>query len=95
MKKRWIWTILIAAGLLVLVAGLALAQTGDGFGVRQFTIDGGGGASTGGSFSVRGTIGQAEAGTLSNGTFVLHGGFWSQAGSELFLPVVLQASSVK
>jgi hypothetical protein len=40
-------------------------------------VDGGGGASTGGVYSVSGTIGQADAGTMSGGQFTLVGGFWS------------------
>jgi hypothetical protein len=39
-------------------------------------VDGGGGTSTGGAYSVSGTIGQADAGTMSGGQFTLHGGFW-------------------
>jgi len=41
------------------------------------TIDGGGGTSTGGVYSVTGTIGQPDAGTMSGGNFTLVGGFWS------------------
>ncbi len=95
MKRLRIVAIMLVVCLLILAAGLALAQTGGGFEMRQYTIDGGGGASLGGPFVVRGTIGQAAAGTLSNGAFVLHGGFWRQLGSELYLPVVLQANRVK
>lgn len=40
------------------------------------TVDGGGGTSTGGVYSVSGTIGQPDAGTLSGGSFTLQGGFW-------------------
>ena len=40
------------------------------------TIDGGGGTSTGGVYSVSGTIGQPDAGLLSGGNFTLQGGFW-------------------
>jgi hypothetical protein len=40
------------------------------------TIDGGGGTSTGGVFTVSGTIGQPDAGTMSGGGFTLSGGFW-------------------
>jgi hypothetical protein len=40
------------------------------------TIDGGGGTSTGGVYSVTGTIGQPDAGTMSGGNFTLQGGFW-------------------
>jgi hypothetical protein len=40
------------------------------------TIDGGGGTSTGGVYSVSGTIGQPDAGTMSGGNYTLQGGFW-------------------
>jgi hypothetical protein len=40
------------------------------------TIDGGGGTSTGGVFTISGTIGQPDAGTMSGGNFTLQGGFW-------------------
>ena len=40
------------------------------------TIDGGGGTSTGGVFSVSGTIGQPDAGAMSGGNYTLEGGFW-------------------
>ena len=42
------------------------------------TIDGGGGTSTGGVFTVRGTVGQPDASpTLIGGSYFLLGGFWS------------------
>jgi hypothetical protein len=40
------------------------------------TIDGGGGTSTGGVYSVSGTIGQPDAGTMNGGNYTLAGGFW-------------------
>lgn len=40
------------------------------------TIDGGGGKSAGGAYSVSGTIGQPDAGLMSGGTYTLAGGFW-------------------
>jgi hypothetical protein len=46
--------------------------------IPWFTLDGGGGGrSTGSVFAVRGTIGQPDAGRLSNGTSAIGGGFWS------------------
>jgi hypothetical protein len=50
---------------------------------QQYSIDwhkvsGGGGTSTGGVFTVSGTIGQADAGgPMANGSFSLAGGFWA------------------
>ena len=50
------------------------------FDLSWWTVDGGGGTSTGGDFVLRGTIGQPDAGTLSGGDFVLRGGFGQPAG---------------
>ncbi len=41
-----------------------------------YTIDGGGGRSTGGDFALTGTIGQPDAAYSSGGNFELLGGFW-------------------
>ena len=42
------------------------------------TIDGGGGTSTGGVYSVSGTIGQPDAsGAMAGGNYSLTGGFWA------------------
>src|SRR5216683_1977715 len=61
----------ILAGALFLPA-LAHAQ----YAIDWFTVDGGGGTSSGGSFTLTGTIGQPDAGTLSGGNYTLQGGFW-------------------
>jgi hypothetical protein len=63
--------IMLAIGLLL--PALAQAQT---YSIDWFTIDGGGGTSTGGVYSVSGTIGQPDAGHLTGGNFALDGGFW-------------------
>jgi hypothetical protein len=48
------------------------------YSIDWFTIDGGGGTSTGALYSVSGTIGQPDAGgPLSGGIYSLTGGFWS------------------
>ena len=47
------------------------------YSIDWFTIDGGGGTSTGGVFSINGTIGQPDAGRMSGGNFAVEGGFWS------------------
>jgi len=49
------------------------AQT---YAIDWFTIDGGGGTSTGGVYSVSGTIGQPDAGKMSGGNYTIDGGFW-------------------
>jgi hypothetical protein len=52
----------------------ALAQ----YSIPWHTIDGGGGTSTGGVYSVSGTIGQPDAGgPMTNGQYSVTGGFWA------------------
>jgi hypothetical protein len=46
------------------------------FSIDWHTIDGGGGTSTGGVFSVSGTTGQPDAGVMSGSGYSLAGGFW-------------------
>ncbi len=65
--------ITILTSLLTLSAFTALA----GYSIDWFTVDGGGGPSSGGQFSLSATIGQPDAGLLKGGQFVLSGGFWS------------------
>jgi len=59
------------------LSSLASAQTGDGYDLTWSTIDGGGGRSTGGTFTLEGTFGQPDAGTMTGGDYVLAGGFWT------------------
>ncbi len=67
----------LAVGLGVCaVAEAGRAQT---FAVSPSVIAGGGGTSTGGVFSVSGTIGQPAVGSLAGGTFAIQGGFWGSA----------------
>jgi hypothetical protein len=54
----------------------ALTVQAQNYTIDWSTIDGGGGASTGGVYSVSGTIGQPDAGAMSGGNYMLQGGFW-------------------
>ncbi|HEY5913060.1 MAG TPA: hypothetical protein VJA21_20915 [Verrucomicrobiae bacterium] len=72
------------AGLVVLIvtAPVVLAQN---YSISWWTVAGGGGASTGGVFSLCGTMGQPAAGTaMTNGSYSITGGFWA-------LPVAVQS----
>ncbi len=62
--------------LLTLSAALARSQS---YSIDWSTIDGGGGTSTGGVYSVSGTIGQPDASTtpMTNGQYSVTGGFWA------------------
>jgi hypothetical protein len=62
------------------IATLLLTNTmnAQSYSIDWYTIDGGGGTSTGGVYSVSGTIGQHDAsGPMSGGNFSLTGGFWA------------------
>src|SRR5829696_2437250 len=56
---------------------LATNATAQSFSIDWYTIDGGGGTSTGGGYSLTGSVGQPDAGTMSGGSFSLDGGFWA------------------
>ena len=66
----------IAGLAFVCSSPVAVGQSRGGFDLSWFTIDGGGGTSTGGGYSVSGTIGQPDAGVLSGGSYEITGGFW-------------------
>ncbi|MFO7742635.1 MAG: hypothetical protein R6X31_10025 [Anaerolineae bacterium] len=91
-----VWPLLT---LLVLTSA-ARAQTGDGYDLTWWTVDGGGytlGVSADGVYTLGGTIGQPDAGVMSDssGIYTLGGGFWGGAGPvehEIYLPLVLRNS---
>ena len=86
-------TIVITLLLLFLLTGVALAQTGGGYDLTWNSIDGGGMMfSSGGGYSLGGTIGQPDAGAMSGGSYSLAGGFWGGAAAQykIYLPVVLR-----
>ena len=63
---------------LALSGCLAVATHAQPFAIDWFTIDGGGGVSSGGAFTLSGTIGQWDASpTMTGGDFALTGGFWA------------------
>ena len=67
------WRILVASLVFLAATLTARAQT---YSIDWFTIDGGGGTSTGGVYSGSGTIGQPDAGKMSGGNYSVDGGFW-------------------
>jgi hypothetical protein len=59
----------------LLVPAIGFAQS---YSIDWYKVAGGGGTSTGGQYSLSGTIGQPDAsGTMSGGNYALTGGFWS------------------
>ena len=65
--------------LLALLAGLLSASAPPSpYTIDWWTVDGGGGSGSGGTFTLSGTAGQPDAGVLQGG--VLDGGFWALIG---------------
>ncbi len=87
--------LLVALALLLGVTGAALAQTGGGYDLTWWTVDGGGGRLEGGGYTLDSTVGQADAGpVLSGGGYGLAGGFWVGAvegGTRIFLPLLMRS----
>jgi hypothetical protein len=54
----------------------ALGQSGGTYDLRWSTINGGGSVSSGGQYTVTGTIGQPDAGYSEGGDYEVLGGFW-------------------
>ena len=86
--------LILIAVVALIIASIVLAQGGE-LKLPWSRIAGGGGASEDGArYALSGTIGQADAGALSDGKrFTLNGGYWraidrDSAGQEVFLPLV-------
>ena len=83
---------LIAIYLLTLPA---FGQTGGQYELSWSTIDGGGGTSAGGSYTLTGTIGQPNADSASGGIYELHGGFWpGVSGIAMYHPADTDSDNV-
>jgi hypothetical protein len=68
-------TLIQTTAVLILFTLAAQAQS---YSIDWHKIAGGGGTSTGGNYSLSGTVGQADAGTpMTGGNYSLVGGFWS------------------
>jgi hypothetical protein len=80
-SKTWRW--LVASMVFLASVLITHAQS---YSIDWSTMDGGGGTSTGGVYSVTGTVGQPDAGVASGGVFTLHGGYWA-------LPVAVQTTN--
>jgi hypothetical protein len=66
----------VALGLLVLHLSFCLPTLAQ-YSIGWYRVSGGGGVSTGGRYSIGGTVGQHDAGGMSGGGYSLTGGFWA------------------
>ncbi len=90
--KRWLYALCILA--ILIGAAWAIDAASGPYLLSWWTADGGGDTSTGGSYTLQGTLGQPDAGTMSQGQVVLTGGFWpgvdARETARLYLPLVLK-----
>jgi len=105
MRNRFFFHLGVVVVLLALVtgsilAGVAFAQTGGGYNLTWWTVDGGGGTVTASGYALSGMIGQPDAGAaLTGGGYALTGGFWGGSGTggsaggghKLYLPVIMRS----
>jgi hypothetical protein len=69
--------ILLAALVGIFAAGISRESQAQTYSIDWYTIDGGGGTSTNGQYSLSGTIGQPDAGApMTNAQYSVTGGFW-------------------
>jgi hypothetical protein len=92
--KRPLLYLLVALAL-ILFAARALAAL-EALGLSWWTVDGGGGLSSGGDYALIGSLAQPDAGRMQGGDFSLASGFLSGASApppparRLFLPLVVR-----
>jgi len=87
----------VGIGLLavVLAVGSAWAAASSTYELSWWSVAGGGHTfSTGGGYTLGGTIGQPDGGALEGGGYVLGGGFWGggalMESFEVYLPLTLR-----
>lgn len=85
--------ILLLLFAVLLAVGIVWAAP-DSLAVSWWTVDGGGTVpeASGGSYTLQGTAGQADAGMGSNGRYSLNGGYWNATMTtySIYLPIVLK-----
>jgi len=94
---RRAYVIGLAALLVTLAVSWPVVAQNGGYDLSWWTVDGGGGSSSEGDYTLDGTAGQPDAGELTGGEYTLGGGFWSRAVAaaleqRIYLPVVLKNS---
>lgn len=101
LKKNLTWSnlkygvvVILTLTALAFVSWSSLAQ--GAYDIAWWTVNGGGGQSDGGTYSVKGTAGQADADQVMSGRqYSLTGGFWSSTdmatGTDyIYLPLLLK-----
>lgn len=88
-------TLVAVMSLGALVSSTRAAPVAGDYRIDWWTVDGGGGESSGGDYTLKGTVGQPDAGEAQGGDYALHGGFWNSGILEFLrylirLPLILR-----
>lgn len=73
-----------------LLLGKATAAPDNGYLLNWWTLDAGGGSSSGGSYQLSGGVSQPDAGSMSGGNYQMQGGFWQATTYYIHLPLVVR-----
>ena len=88
--------VVLTLAALLLASGVVLASAGGPYDLSWWTVDGGGYTfSSSGGYTLGGTVGQPDAGTMTGDDYTLGGGFWgggAAAEYSIYLPLVLRQS---
>src|SRR5687767_1832663 len=77
------WSLLAIFGLVIGFALSLAALPAQDFAIARSAVGNGGGISSGGDFTLAGTIGQPAVGRPAGGDFQLGGGFWNEVSLPL------------
>ena len=91
MSKRRLLLLIYIVSLFLLLTSPALAETTTTYDLTWWTVDAGGTSGlASGSYTLSGTAGQPDAGSLSSGAYDLAGGFWGMLMEAIrsFLPMI-------
>jgi len=98
MQRKWFLILLLLILAVALIGAVRVSAAG-GYSLGWGAVTGGGATttSTGGSYSLGGTIGQLAAGTSAGGTYNLIGGFWAVTQQffrplfhKVYLPLIMR-----
>jgi hypothetical protein len=89
MKPKMYLMALLVIAALILAAGSVSAGPTASYDIPWWTVEGGGGDSSAGQYTLSGTVGQMDAGVLSGTGYRLSGGYWegAQTQSKIYLPL--------
>src|SRR5688500_18567231 len=80
--------------VILLVVFTAVTAAAQNYAIHCHTIDGGGGESSVGPYTLQATIGQPDAGAMSGSGYFLAGGFWHTFETEIAPPPMLRITRV-